>query len=452
VLALHTSDWHLGRTVLGHSRSEDFDAVLAEIVELAADVRPDIIIHSGDLFDTVRPPTAELQRGMRALHELSRIAPTVVVAGNHDSPALLRVLDFIANQFGEQPEGGPRRLTFVDRPRRPEDGGILHFPAADGAERIRLAALPFVHHNRFVDDFHSPETATRDYAEHLRRIQAEYAAALAEGHNADTDVNLFAAHLYVEGATPSYSERPIDISEDYALAADSLPSVAYGALGHIHKPQAVPRTPFAARYAGSPLQMDFGEAGEDKTVVVVEASPGRAVEVETVPLRAGRRLMQVEGDLEHLATVADRVGDSFVKAVVDTEKPTLHLAEAVMEALPKATVVRVEERCAANRAEPAAGETAAHEEPDLPELFDAYLGEIDVPGSAALLRETFSELLAAETRERPETWPEEEQLRSAIEAANAGRAIEAANAGRAIEAENTGGAPGSGRAEGEGAA
>lgn len=414
MLALHTSDWHLGRTVLGHSRTEDFDAVLAEIVEIATDIRPDLIIHSGDLFDTVRPPTAELQRGMRALRDLSRLAPTVVVAGNHDSPALLRVLDFIANQFTEQETDAPRRLTFVDRPRRPEDGGILEYPAAGGSERVRLAALPFVHHNRFVDDFRGPETATRDYAEHLRRIQAEYAAGLAEGHNADTDVSLFAAHLYVEGASPSYSERPIDISEDYALAADSLPPVAYGALGHIHKPQAVPRTSFAARYAGSPLQMDFGEAGEDKSVVVVETSPGRAVEVETVPLRKGRRLMQLEGTLEHLTSVAGRVGDSFVKAVVDTEEHTLQLADAVMEALPEATVVRVEERCAANRAEPADRATAEQEEPDLPQLFDAYLDEIDVPGSAALLRETFTELLAAETRERPGPWPEEEQLRKAL--------------------------------------
>ena len=58
---LHTSDWHLGRTVgrrpAQRSRDGDFDAVLAEITGIARDVRPDLIVHSGDLFDSWRPTT-----------------------------------------------------------------------------------------------------------------------------------------------------------------------------------------------------------------------------------------------------------------------------------------------------------------------------------------------------------------------------------------------------------
>ena len=58
---LHTSDWHLGRTVKQRwSRDADFDAVLAEITGIARDARPDLIIHSGDLFDSFRPAAADL--------------------------------------------------------------------------------------------------------------------------------------------------------------------------------------------------------------------------------------------------------------------------------------------------------------------------------------------------------------------------------------------------------
>ena len=181
-------------------------------------------------------------------------------------------------------------MKFAARARRPRDGGVLDYPARDGEQRIRVAALPFIHQNRFLDDFASPATGTRDYARRLREIQAELYRGLLDGCQPDRDVLVFAAHLYVQGAVPSRTERPVDISDTYLTEADALPPVSYAALGHIHKPQAVSRGGLTARYAGSPLQLDFGEAGEDKSVVVVDADPGRPVRVDLVPLQAGRRL------------------------------------------------------------------------------------------------------------------------------------------------------------------
>jgi exonuclease SbcD len=414
---LHVSDWHLGRTVLGHPRAEDFDAVLTEIIEIARQEEPDLVIHSGDLFDSARPPTAELSRGMWALRELAAIAPTVVLAGNHDSPALLQVMDLVANGFGAATEH-PRRITFVDQARRPENGGILEFPVRDGTQHIRLAGLPFVHQNRFLDEFRSPETATRDYAAHLREIQAELARGLLQGYRADRDVLLFAAHLYVEGAVPSYSEKRVDIVDTYATAADALPAVSYGALGHIHKPQAVGHSGFPARYAGSPLQMDFGEAGENKSVVLVEADPSRPTSVDVIPLSAGRGLVEFTGTLAQLQARAGQIGDAFVKAIIETDTLARHLADAVADALPNATVVRIEERCAASQVEVLDRSAAAdREEPELSELFRAYLAETGTPGAvAADVLAAFKDLHTRIDREEPAPLPEEEMLRFAIEA------------------------------------
>lgn len=86
------------------------------------------------------------------------------------------------------------------------------------------------------------ETATRDYAEHLRDIQAELHRGLLDGYDATRDVLVFAAHLYVEGALPSRRERPLEITVTYATAAATLLQVSYAALGHIHRPQAITRT------------------------------------------------------------------------------------------------------------------------------------------------------------------------------------------------------------------
>lgn len=416
--ALHVSDWHLGRTVLGRPRTDDFDAVLAEIIDIAREERPDLILHTGDLFDTARPPTAELRRGMEALRELSAVAPTVVIAGNHDSPALLRVMDLVANGFAATEPGAVRRITFVDRARPPDAGGILEFPARGGGQRIRVAALPFVHQNRFLDEFRGPDTATRDYAAHLRAVQAELERGLLDGHDPDRDVLLFAAHLYVEGAVPSRSERPVDIADTYATAPGALPRVSYGALGHIHKPQAVTRAGFTARYAGSPLQMDFGEAGETKSVVLVDANPGRDPVVDVIPLRSGRRLVQFTGTLEQLRAQARRIGNAYVKAIVTTEAPTRRLADAVVEALPQATVVRVEERCPGVRAEILDRRAADRREPDLPDLFRAYLAEVGTPDAVASdVMATFEALRTAADRGEVTPMPEEELLRAAVDGA-----------------------------------
>jgi exonuclease SbcD len=413
---LHTSDWHLGRTVGQRPRDADFDAVLAEITTIARDTHPDLIVHSGDLFDSYRPGAPDLARCLYVLRDLSAVAPVVVVAGNHDSPALLEALDFAVTAFGAgNGPGGVPRLKFVARARHPRDGGILDYPACGGQQRIRVAALPFIHQNRFLDEFASPATAARDYARHLRDVQAILERGLLDGYEPGQDVLVLAAHLYVQGSTPSYTERPLEIKDTYLTEADALPAVSYVALGHIHRPQAITRGGVTARYAGSPLQLDFGEAGEDKSVVVVDANPGRPVSVELIPLRAGRRLADFTGTLEELRAQASHIGDAFVRAVIVSEEPIPHLAEAAKAAAPRATFVAVDPRCAASQVAVLDRTEAEGEEPGLPDLFADYLtGRVPEGAVADDILTTFNALLADLSREDPGIFREEAQLRSVL--------------------------------------
>jgi exonuclease SbcD len=413
---LHTSDWHLGRTVKQRwSRDADFDAVLAEITGIARDARPDLIIHSGDLFDSIRPAAPDLARCLHALSDLSEVAPVVVVAGNHDSPVLLEALEFAATAFGAKTGPGVPRVKFITRARHPRDGGILDYPARGGDQRIRVAALPFIHQNRFLDDFTSPASGTRDYARRLRDIQAELQRGLLDGRQPDRDVLVFAAHLYVDGALPSWTERPVEISDTYLTEADALPAVSYAALGHIHRPQAITRGGLVARYAGSPLQLDFGEAGEDKSVVVADADPGRPVRVELVPLSAGRRLADFTGTLEELRAQAAQIGGAFVRAVIVSEQPIPNLAAAAKDAAPQATFVAIEPRCAASQVAVLERMEEDSEEPDLPDLFGDYLsGRVPAGMVADDILATFAGLLADAASEVPGIFREEAQLRSVV--------------------------------------
>ncbi|MFL6052789.1 MAG: exonuclease SbcCD subunit D [Actinoallomurus sp.] len=414
---LHTSDWHIGKPVTGgHSRHADYQAVVAEITEIAQANEPDLIVHTGDLFDRAQPASADLALGVKALVELAGVAPTVMVGGNHDSPAMLRSFDLLVNALTAA-DGPSSRLRFIPVARLAAQGGILDF-ATTGGQRIRLAALPFVHRNRAVEGFERPEAASVIYADYLRGIQAELGRGLRDGYVPERDVLVFAAHLYVESALLSWTERELDVTQDYACHVDALPDVAYCALGHIHKPQAIRRPGVTARYAGSPLQLDFGEENETKSVVLVDANPGRPTRTQIIPLRSGRRLMTFTGDLEHLATQADQIGNAFVKAIIDVEGPSPGLATAVQAIIPHATLVDLQERHPGWEEVPVLGAHSEIEpEPELTDVFREYLtseGGI-APQRLDHVQQAFTDLLSAAEYDELATDPVAQLLQAALQ-------------------------------------
>lgn len=397
---LHVSDWHLGRVTGRVSRAPDHDAVIARTCEVARDACPDLVIHTGDLFDAVRPPYEEMSRGVEALRRLAEVAPVLVVCGNHDSPSLFRVFAAL--------HGAGGRITFADRPRVEP----YLFPAADGG-RIRVAALPFVHANRAVTVLETHPSAWRAaYADRLAGIWGHLRTGLADGHDDGRDVLVLAAHLHLAGATLSGSERRVHVGDDYATRAEHLPAAAYAAFGHIHRPQAIPGTA-TGHYAGSPVPLDFGEEGEAKSVLLVEAAAGRRARVETVPLDAGRPLRTIRCGLEDLPAQAEAARGALCRVLVRTAAPTAGLEDRVRAALgPAAVVLEVVEDCAGERLTAlGAGGRSAEADAPLDELFRDYLAAEGTPGAVAdRVLGAFRALLRAADEEREPELPGMEAL------------------------------------------
>jgi len=370
----HTSDWHVGKSLRGVSRSTDHEAVVAEIVSQARDAKPDLIIHSGDVFDGLRPATADLRLALGALTELGAVAPTVVLAGNHDSGALFEVFSMLL--------GSGSRVQFVSKARPPANGGIVTAQAADGT-RLRLAPVPFVHANRQIDWFGDPQRFMAVYAKRMQLINDVLREGLEDGFDSARDVLLYAAHLHVTGAHLSGSERLIHVSETYAAESAGLPVVSYSALGHIHKPQQVPGRD--AYYVGSPLQLDYGEAGEEKSSIIVDVVPGRPAEVQRLPLSVGRALVELRGSFEQVEARADDVGDELLRVVVESDDPIPDLADALAELFPRATLVEVDERIASRTLQALDPSEADDEapEPTYQEVLELYL-EGTVTGDKAV--------------------------------------------------------------------
>ncbi len=319
---LHTSDWHLGVSVRNRSRAQDHDAAIAEVIDIAAAAKPDLILHTGDLFDGHRPPMAEFGRAIVALRELAEIAPVVVLAGNHDSSAALDVLGTaVGDELADELAAGRydpltpsrHRIRIHSRPTTATKGAVATYPSAAGVE-IRLAALPFVHANRVLKEFDQLTEANTTYADRLREIVDLLTKTALQDFDPASQVAVFASHVHVTEASLS-SERTVHVSTDYATDAGHLPA-AYGylAFGHIHVPQ--PVAGGRGRYAGSILEVDFGEEGETKQVVIIDLEPGRPSRQHQIPLVRARRLRRVRAPLGELPGLAPDLGVDIVEVTV----------------------------------------------------------------------------------------------------------------------------------------
>jgi exonuclease SbcD len=228
--------------------------------------------------------------------------------------------------------------------KRPDDGGVLDLDTAAG--RAVVSAFPFLREGRSFEVWEPPEEHYKHYADRLRAISEAYSTHATEVAGTDA-VTFLVAHFLVGGAKvhghgAPRGERELHMGEAYTATAEAIPpGPQYVALGHIHAPQSVPGAGVPAEYAGSLLELDFGEAGEQKRVVIVDVEPGLPATVRSVPLSAGRRLLRPRGPWEEILGL-EGVHDSYLDLTVDTAGPDPGLAERAFAEFDHLVKVRAE--------------------------------------------------------------------------------------------------------------
>ena len=327
---VHTSDWHAGRIWKSRSRLDELQQILEHLGDFIERERIDLVLMSGDVYDSAAP-APEAERTVSAFFKrLGRAAvPSVVIAGNHDNPTRLDAWGLLAEFVGVRTLGLPRRRT---------EGGLIEI-AGKGGEVACIAAVPFAPVGRIVEALtlaHDETLARQQYASAMAAIFAH----LADGFRANA-INLAMGHSHVSGARPTGSERVVTLGDDWAATPQAMPVTAqYVALGHIHRPQRVEAAGPHTEYAGSPMQLDFGEVGERKTFAVIDVMPGKPPRVEHVPYTGGVELGDWGGRWPELETAADdlrRFGYLRVRVTLDT--PMTDLNRVVRQLLPNAVVV-----------------------------------------------------------------------------------------------------------------
>ena len=353
---LHTSDWHLGAKLGRHDRTPDQVQALRGLLNLAKSSRPDLILHTGDLFDASRPPHEALKLGVKALSGLAEIAPTLVLTGNHDSTVLLGVIDELAGA------ASPRRLRLVTRPE------VVEYPEVT-EEPVAVACVPFIPPSAIADyATDDPSRFEGTYADGIRTLNE---SLLDDAHRrvGKRGLVLYAAHLFVHGARSGRSERRITVGGDYATHVDGLQQALYCAFGHLHDPQLLPGGKAQGRYAGSLIPLDFGEREQTKQAVLVTIGDG--VQVGTHDLPCGRPLVEFAGTLAELEDRAANGGfdGCILKARVGSDDPIPDLADRLLEWSPNCAVFELMNVVENRPVSPIDPDREGEAEPGLEELF-----------------------------------------------------------------------------------
>jgi len=374
---LHTSDWHVGKKIRGRSRADEHRAVLAEIVDIARGNDVDAVLVAGDVFETASPTPESEEIVYRALLALADDETSVfLIGGNHDNTKRLAAL---------QPIMELGRIHVVAEATKPEDGGVRSL--AIGDETLVVASLPFVSQSRIVRAAQLMEGAAFEHA----GVYADRIRSLVEsltGSFSEEAVNIVLMHAFVLGGASGGGERSAHLVDEYAVSAQAFPATAsYVALGHLHASQKIAGAS-AIHYSGSPLQLDFGESNQQKSVNVIDARAGAPAAVDTIRLNEGIPLRTIRGDLDSLRAQVDDADDAWLRVIVQ-EARRADLADDVRTLLGDRVVEVVVDMPAeeAPARQPRRGRSPA-------EMFSEYLAELQVKDPA--IEAMFAELLESE--------------------------------------------------------
>lgn len=285
---LHTADWHLGRTLNGQSFLEDQGHLLrGQFLAILRDTRPDVLLIAGDVFDRAVPPIEAVELLDEILRKtiLEQGVPVVLIPGNHDATERLSfgatLLRGAGLHIADSALGRPIPL-------RDEHGEVWILPSGY-ASPLLLGRL-----------FAGEAIADHDAGLGLVcRHLVQQCPARAR--------MVMVAHAFVAGGEESESERLLAVGGARAVSAARFESFHYVALGHLHRPQNLAAG--RLRYSGSPLAYSFSEAGQAKSVTLVELDGAGAVRTEAIPLTPRRRLRRLAGEIATLlreAPPADR--------------------------------------------------------------------------------------------------------------------------------------------------
>ncbi len=295
---IHTSDWHLGRTLHGENLLGHAEAFLDWLLAEAERHQVDAVLVAGDIYDRAVPPTDAVKILDRALLRFAdQGIPMVLTSGNHDSAVRLG--------FGSGLSEAAHiylRTSLADAARP-----VL---LSDSRGPVAIYGIPYLLPDAVLAELDCARS-------HEAVLTAVTARIRQDAADRGIDRTVVLAHAFVTGARPTDSERDIRVGGIADVPAGVFDGFSYVALGHLHGQQDVGP---AVRYSGSPLAFSFGEKNHAKSVTLADIDGAGQVTVTKLATPVPRPLREVRGRLDELLARAGRdladLAGAWVKAVL----------------------------------------------------------------------------------------------------------------------------------------
>lgn len=380
---LHTADWHIGQRLHERQRTDEHEQFLDWLLKTIQEYQVELLLVSGDIFDTALPSSESTNLYYRFLYRLfsETDAYTVITAGNHDSPRHLEA----PREFLEM--GRIYVVGTADEPTK----CVVTLPREN--PQVAVAAVPFLSES---DLRHLSYETEADRNERYReRFKAFYADCVSL-----MPVELpkiLMGHLFVQGGQVGDSERNVQIGGATATHISDFPEdVSYVALGHLHRPQTIKGTDYPVRYSGSPIPLRFNETDYRKVVYLLELSDdGVLIRDEEIEIPIFKELCTVEGDEASVSSDA-MTGDwdgKYIQVKLKLTTPRVGISDEIRQAFANrgGEVLSVE----LELPEAEQGPKISVEDMKRPEeIFEQfYRTKFDGEPPDEILRQTFNELV-----------------------------------------------------------
>jgi len=298
---LHTSDWHLGRSLYGRKRYNEFTEFLDWLSDTIEQKNIDVLLVAGDIFDSNTPGNRAQELYYRFLCKVANSCcrHIVVIAGNHDSPSFLNAPKQLLRALNVYVVGSIMASA--------EDEVIILHNNNNEPEAI-ICAVPYLR-DKDIRTAQAGESITDKNTQLLQGLKKHYAdvCAIAQQkqqefeleHNLSAIPVIAMGHLFTAGGKTVDGDgvRELYVGSLAHVGSDVFPeSVAYAALGHLHVAQTVGDCEHI-RYSGSPIPMGYGEAKQQKKVMLVEFHH-KTAHIEEYPVPCFQLLERIEGSLE----------------------------------------------------------------------------------------------------------------------------------------------------------
>ena len=390
---LHTADWHIGQRLYEQRRIKEHKQFLEWLLKTIKCEKVELLLVSGDIFDTSLPSADAMNLYYEFLHRFSKEteAYAVITAGNHDSPRHLEAPKeflkmgriYVVGHADDEEKG----VSLVDK-------CVITFPCPKNP-RVAVAAVPYLSESELshISFETEPEKAER-YRERLKALYQQCVDAMP----AELP-KILMGHLFVHNGKKSDSERELQIGGATAICVEDFPKgVDYVALGHLHRPQEISGVSYPVRYSGSPLPLRFNEAAYTKTVCLLDVSgDGDSPTVEEIEIPVFRELCTVEGDLNTVLTRAmeEDWDGKYIRVELTLDNPQVGIGDQVRDAFRErggdALIVELELR---GRGCPCPSDRIRLEKMRQPtEIFEQFHQENFGEKPDKRLMQTFTELL-----------------------------------------------------------